>query len=265
MLMLHSPRWFPRRTRKIAVNTQNVDGAGPCYVCPVPTSRREKPVTHLSRLMLGIFALAGVFAATTRPASAHPHVWVTVETTVLYEGGKVTGLRHKWTFDDMYTAMAIEGLDTNKDGDYSREELAELAKVNIDGLKEFEYFTHVKLGDKDVKGKEPIDYYLEYKDKLLSLYFTLPLEEPVLADAQGLNFSVYDESFFIAFDFVKSDPIKLSAAPHGCSATVGVPENELKDLQALNQAFGGQATAGDANAGQGTGYSQTVTLGCKKS
>jgi ABC-type uncharacterized transport system substrate-binding protein len=226
---------------------------------------QEKLVTHLSRLMLGIFALAGVLAAVSRPASAHPHVWVTVETTVLYEGGKVTGLRHKWTFDDMYTAMAIEGLDANKDGDYSREELAELAKVNIDGLKEFEYFTHVKLGDKDVKAKEPIDYYLEYKDKLLSLYFTLPLEEPVLADAQGLNFSVYDESFFIAFDFVKSDPIKLSAAPHGCSATVGVPENELKDLQALNQAFGGQATAGDANAGQGTGYSQTVTLGCKKS
>ena len=72
----------------------------------------------------------------------------------------------------------------------------------------------------------------------------------MLADAQGLNFSVYDESFFIAFDFVKDDPIKLSAAPHGCSATVGVPENELKHLQALNKAFGGQPTAGNANAGR---------------
>ena len=38
-----------------------------------------------------------------------------------------------------------------------------------------------------------------------------------------------------------------------------MPENELADLQALNQAFGGQATAGDANQGQGNGYAQTVT------
>ncbi len=87
----------------------------------------------------------------------------------------------------------------------------------------------------------------------------------MLADAHGLNFSVYDESFFIAFDFVKTDPVKLSAAPHGCSATVGVPENELQDLQALNQAFGGQMTAGNANQGQGHGLTlQTVTLGCEE-
>jgi ABC-type uncharacterized transport system substrate-binding protein len=214
--------------------------------------------------MLAIFCLAGALSA-TRPAAAHPHVWVTVETTVLYEGGKLTGLRHRWTFDDAYTEMAIEGLDTNKDGDYSRDELKELAQVNIDGLKEFGYFTHVKLGENELKAKDPVDYYLEYKDKQLSLIFTLPLEEPVLADAQGLNFAIYDESFFIAFDFVKTDPVKLSSAPEGCSVTVGVPENEVADLQALNQAFGGQATAGDANMGQGNGYAKTVTLGCKKS
>ena len=33
--------------------------------------------------------------------------------------------------------MAVEGLDTNKDGKYSREELAELAKVNVTSLKDF--------------------------------------------------------------------------------------------------------------------------------
>ena len=48
---------------------------------------------------------------------------------------------HKWMFDEFYTAMAIEGLDKNKDGVYDREELAELAKVNIEGLKDFAYFT----------------------------------------------------------------------------------------------------------------------------
>ena len=102
---------------------------------------------------------------------------------------------------------------------------------------------------------------------MLSLNFTLPLEEPVLADAEGLTFSVYDESFFIAFDFKKKEnPVKLGdGAPAGCTASFAVPPKDLEDLQNLNQAFGGQLTAGNANMGMGSGYAQTVTVGCKRS
>jgi ABC-type uncharacterized transport system substrate-binding protein len=133
-------------------------------------------------------------------------------------------------------------------------------------LKEFNYFTVAKLGAAPVKAKDPTDYHLEYKDGLLSLHFILPFEQPVLADAKDFNFSVFAESFFIAFDFGKDDPVKLSAgAPAGCSANVGIPQNELEQLQSLNESFGGQLTAGDANAGMGMGYAKTVTLGCKKS
>jgi ABC-type uncharacterized transport system substrate-binding protein len=220
----------------------------------------------LRSVMAAVGAMLGlVAAAIATPAAAHPHVWVTVETTVVYDAGKVTGLRHKWTFDDMYTAMAIQGLDANGDGTYTREELAELAKVNMDGLKEFAYFTVAKLGAETLKTTEPSDAYLEYKDNLLSLYFTLPLEQPVAADKDGFNFSVFDESFFIAFEFGKTDAIKLAGAPTGCHASVGIPENELAQFKALNESFGGQLSSGDQNAGMGMGYAQTVTLGCKKS
>ncbi len=222
----------------------------------------------LGRWLLGrqLAVVCAAIALWTVPAAAHPHVWVTVETTVLYEGGAITGLQHKWAFDDMYTAMAIQGLDANGDGIYSREELQELAQVNIDGLKEFGYFTVAKLGKAEIKVKPPVDHYLDYKDSVLSLHFTLPFEQPVLADAADFNFAVFDESFFIAFDFGADDPVKLSAgAPEGCHASIGIPENELAELQKLNESFGGQLTAGDQNAGMGLGYAKTVTLGCKKS
>jgi ABC-type uncharacterized transport system substrate-binding protein len=104
-------------------------------------------------------ALTAVFA---QPAAAHPHVWITVETTVVYEQGSIAAIRHKWSFDEFYTAMAIQGLDTNNDGNYDRQELAELAKVNMDGLKEFAFFTHVKLSDQSLAIEEPRDFYLEY-------------------------------------------------------------------------------------------------------
>ena len=104
-----------------------------------------------AQLGAGLLRGSGCSPRSRRSAAAHPHVWITVETTVLYDKGAFTGLQHKWTFDEFYTAMAIEGLDKNKDGIYDREELSELAKVNIDGLKEFAYFTYPVLDGQDVK------------------------------------------------------------------------------------------------------------------
>ena len=69
------------------------------------------------------------------PAAAHPHVWATVRSEiVLGPNHQITGIRQHWTFDEFYTAMAVEGLDTNKDGVYSQEELQPLAQVNVESL-----------------------------------------------------------------------------------------------------------------------------------
>lgn len=210
-------------------------------------------------------AIMALQAASIMPAQAHPHVWVNVETTVLYDQGKIAGFKHRWTFDDMYTAMAIQGLDKNRDGTYTREELAELAQVNMDGLKEFGYFTVAKIKDATVPLAAPKDYWLDHKDGVLSLNFTLPLEKPVPAETEGFEFAVYDETFFIAFDLAKDNPVRLSeGAPAGCSARIGGSEKDLAELQRLNDAFGGQLTAGNANQGTGLGYASTIHLSCAK-
>ena len=189
---------------------------------------------------------AGMLAAFTACATAHPHVWITVETTVLYDKGAFTGLQHKWTFDEFYTAMAIEGLDKNKDGIYDREELAELAKVNIDGLKDFSYFTYAFRAGQKLGTGEARDYWLEHKGGLLSLHFTLPFASPLAAEAKGFAFAIHDPEFFIAFELAGTGAIKLGAGtPKGCAARVGEPERKPEDGSALGElqaqlgAFGG--------------------------
>ena len=114
-------------------------------------------------------------------ASAHPHVWIAVETEVLTgPGQEITGFQHKWTFDEMYSEFAVNGLDANGDGVYSEEELRPLGQTNIEALKDFEYFTFAFLGKEKLPLGEPAPgYRLEYKNKLLTLYFTLPLAAPV--------------------------------------------------------------------------------------
>ena len=179
---------------------------------PFPPLFRSAACAVMVALVCGLFA---------GRADAHPHVWITVETTVLHEKSAFIGVRHKWTFDEFYTAMAIEGLDKNNDGKYDREELAELAKVNIEGLKEFAFFTHPALAGQALALGDPKEYWLEHSDGVLSLHFTLPFEKPVLAEAKGLTIAVYDPTFFIAFDFAKADPVKLSEdAPKGCQAKI---------------------------------------------
>jgi ABC-type uncharacterized transport system substrate-binding protein len=96
------------------------------------------------------------------PAQAHPHVYVTVETTVLYDKGVITGLRQRWAFDEFYTGMAIEGLDANGDGVLDRKELAELAKVNIDGLAQMNYFTTARLGEQQLAFDVPKEFWFDH-------------------------------------------------------------------------------------------------------
>ena len=215
--------------------------------------------TYLAALML-----AAGLAGAARPALAHPHVWVTASATVLYDHNAIAGLQQAWTFDEFYTQQAIEGLDKNGDGKYDRQELSELAQVNMDGLKEFNYFTFAKLGTEDLKFKPPVDYWLEYSDKkILTLHFTLPLEKPVPADATGFAFSVSDPSYFIAFDLAKDKPIKLGpGAPPGCAATITDPAEDDADSQKLNQAF---ANALGNNGNSGFGMVKSVAIHCAKS
>jgi ABC-type uncharacterized transport system substrate-binding protein len=223
-----------------------------------------KHARSLKRLTLAAGLAAAGAVGTITPAAAHPHVWVTVETTVNYANGTVTGFTHKWTFDEMYAAMAIQGLDANNDGKYDREELAELAQVNIDGLKEFDYFTFANIGDANLKLKEPENYWLEYTDGQLSLHMTMPLEQPVLAEAAGLNFAVYDPSFFIAFDFAKDNGVRLANAPAGCGASVAIPKEDEELAKRLAEAAQVDVN-GSVGTDLGVAVAKTIQLTCPKS
>jgi ABC-type uncharacterized transport system substrate-binding protein len=174
-------------------------------------------------------------------ASAHPHVWITVETTVLYENGAFAGLRHRWTFDEFYSAMEVEGLDKNNDGKLDREELAELANFYVSGLKEYSYFTFPTVAGQKVTLGEPKDIWLEHKDNVLSLNFTLPFANPVSPTARGFAFSVYDPSYYIALTIDKPDSVRLAdGAPKSCKIAIGSRAKELGNDKALNEAFAAQ-------------------------
>jgi len=205
---------------------------------------RADTAPMIDRLRLILTALALALMAGVGPACAHPHVWVTIKSELLYApNGMVSGVRHAWTFDDMFSTFAIQGLETKQKGVFTREDLAPLADVNVTSLKEFEYFTHAKADGKTALFTDPVDYWLELNESLLTLHFTLPLKVPV--KFRTLVLEVYDPTWFVDFSFAEKDPVSLGAAPAGCKLNVQRPAAAAQtSSQQLGEGFFNSLTAG---------------------
>ncbi|MTI45063.1 ABC-type nickel/cobalt efflux system permease component RcnA [Roseibium hamelinense] len=191
-----------------------------------------------------------MIAAICSPAAAHPHVFVEARSELVFDdAGIATAVRHSFRFDDAYTAFAIQGFDTNGDGIYSREELSELADINVESMGEFGYFTFGDNGRIELDFNPPEDYWLQVVDvpmkdywvikpedviamredvemnggempesvKLLELHFTLPLKEATDA-SKPITLDIYDPTYYVDFRFgQEKGAVGIENAPRGCN------------------------------------------------
>ena len=184
----------------------------------------------LRRLLAGVALLFGS-AAGVGEVTAHPHVFVDIRTEVVFDAeGRVTALRHVWRFDDAFSAFASQGLDTNGDGILSREELQPLAKVNVESLKDYDYFTNLRAAGKRIGFRIPTEYWLQSNDGFLTLFYTLNLMQPVKPDKDGVAIEVFDPGYFVDYSFVEKDPVAMKDAPAACTMTFkrkGAPDEAM--------------------------------------
>ncbi|MBH5400628.1 DUF1007 family protein [Bradyrhizobium sp. CNPSo 4010] len=208
------------------------------------------------RTLLGCL-LAAAMTLAAGAANAHPHVWITATSELLYAAdGSITGVRHAWTFDDMFSAYAVQGLESKTKGAYTSEELKPLAQTNVESLKEYAYFTFAKADGKKERFQEPVDYFLDYKDTVLTLHFTLPLKNPV--KPKQLVLEVFDRSFFIDFQMAKDSPVKMVGAPAGCQMKLERPNDGTASAQKLNE----QTFLNGENSNFGVMFANKITVDC---
>jgi ABC-type uncharacterized transport system substrate-binding protein len=210
-----------------------------------------KSLLRLAAAML-FFTIAG-------EASAHPHVWVTMKSELVYApDGSVTGVRHAWAFDDMFSTYATQGLESKKKGAFTREELSPLAQTNVESLKEYDYFTIAHANGKKADFKDPVDYWLDYTDGILTLHFTLPFATPV--KAKDLQVEMYDPTWFVDFAFAQKDPAQLVGAPATCKLAVQRPgEGQTQTQSKLGEAFFNNL---DPSSNFGAQFSNKLTVKC---
>ncbi|SDI56777.1 ABC-type uncharacterized transport system, substrate-binding protein [Bradyrhizobium sp. Rc2d] len=206
------------------------------------------------------FLLVAAMTLVAGAASAHPHVWITATSELLYaEDGSVTGLRHAWTFDDAFSANAMQGLGGKSKAAYTREELAPLAQTQVESLKDNAYFTFLRVGER-LPFAEPVDYFFDYKDDHLTLHFTLPLKTPV--KAKTVRLTIFDRSFFIDFRLAKEHPVKLVGAPAGCEVWLRRSAGDDRDRKLVQDASEDTFKEGGANVAVGLLFIVPIEVEC---
>jgi ABC-type uncharacterized transport system substrate-binding protein len=208
------------------------------------------------RRLAACLTLIAALLIMAQKAEAHPHVWVTSTSELVYGAdGTITGIRHSWKFDEMFSTYALQDIQAKTKGVYTREELAPLAQVNVDSLKEFDFFTFARTAKGSPKEEflPPVDYFLEFKDGSLVLNFTLPLKAPL--KAKHLAVEIYDPTYFVGFD-LSADPIKLVGAPADCKASVQRPG------KASQAPLSEKSFESGANANYGAMFSNRMTVEC---
>jgi ABC-type uncharacterized transport system substrate-binding protein len=194
-------------------------------------------------------------------ASAHPHVWVKSKATILYDpSGRVTGIRQGWTFDEAYSAYAVQGFEKGPDGTLAADKMAELAKINMESLAEQGFFTNAKANGAKLSFGEPANYATSYDNGALTLTFDLPLRSPAKAD-RAFTLEVYDPTFFVDFAIPEGDDaVRLDGAPKGCALKVTRPKpQEQNATQSVSESF---FSALNAASQYGAQFAPRVLVAC---
>ncbi|WP_421724750.1 DUF1007 family protein [Bauldia sp.] len=172
---------------------------------------------------------AAVLVGGAATATAHPHVFIDARSEIVFDGdGRISAVRNIWQFDEAFTAYAIQGLDADDNGELTDAELAPLAQVNVDSLEEFDFFTFFMVDEEMQTFTAPEEYWLEFYSGKLTLFYTLPLAEPVDV-VDDTSVEVFDPEYFVAFSFTEDVPVSLVGAPTGCEGMF-IPPGEL-DIQ----------------------------------
>ncbi len=209
--------------------------------------------------LCAVLALALVMQVwTAAPASAHPHAWIDLRSTVvLNEAGQAIALEQEWLFDDFYTAVATEASGSTND---KKTDWMELAKSNLDSLKAYNYFTEIRSGGEKVTLGTVSEYDSEVRGGRLWMRFVVPLASPVDPKAKDFSFSVYDPSYYIEILHMKGDVVAFKGpSANTCRGYVLTPK-PTTEMLLLAQAIDDNAKP---DTGLGKMFAERVEVSCR--
>jgi ABC-type uncharacterized transport system substrate-binding protein len=174
------------------------------------TSRRWMRIVTI--LSAGALLVLGGRSA---PVGAHPHVWIDAVVTFVFEDRQLVALSHHWKFDEFFGSFVIEEHDADGNGAFDAAEVSAIRENAFSNLREFDYFTHVRLDRRKLPLHEVSTFAARIEDGVLVYEFTMPLPQPVDPRAGGFAASVYDAEYYVEVLLDEYDPVRFDGISSG--------------------------------------------------
>jgi ABC-type uncharacterized transport system substrate-binding protein len=131
-------------------------------------------------------------AVLSSAVAAHPHSFITLKTEIVATDNQLTGLKMRWTMDEMTSADLLYDAGDARPGDEIWKKLAAEVMANVLGQHYFTEFWH--NGQKVKFLNRPSEYGMSREDHQAVLTFVLPLAQPQPLAGQKYSFSTFDEA-----------------------------------------------------------------------
>jgi ABC-type uncharacterized transport system substrate-binding protein len=193
---------------------------------------------------------------------AHPHVFVTVDVTVIYELGKPAAVRLEWVYDELFSLLLSTdlGIDLDGDGKLEPQELETLALAVTDWPADYSGDLAVEQDGNPISLGAKFDHHMTYEDGIVKEVHSRPL---INTDAASLTVRVYDPFYYVAYEL--AGPVTIEGRAD-CEALITAPDlNRAYSL--VDELLYGRP-ASDVGADEefpevGIEFAQTIYVTCK--
>lgn len=164
------------------------------------------------------------------PAVAHPHVFINNTMTMVFDGGTLKGITFRWKFDEMFSATLLASFKPDAGGTYTPKDIAAIKSFAFDNLENYHYFLAFFIGNSPVKKIRIEQFTPTVVDGKTVVYsFFVPLDLPVKPEQQSVSVTVYDDTYFVAFDLMHTADVTISGGD-GVSVALAVEKTKVKPV-----------------------------------
>lgn len=140
--------------------------------------------------------------------AAHPHMQIMVNTTFKFDNDKISGVWEEWEFDAYFSADMVMSFDLDEDSKFDDKETEEVYNNAFISLKDYNYFTFIRVGDQRITPDRVDDFSLFIADNGALVYrFFIPLE---MINSRDFYLSIYDFTYFCACFYQELNPVTFS-------------------------------------------------------
>ncbi|MCF8051269.1 MAG: DUF1007 family protein [Desulfobacterales bacterium] len=167
-----------------------------------------------TRLQVGmICAMLAAALLLPRSASAHPHVFIYTAADIVFDEKGLAGFRIRWLFDEMFSSMIVLDFDENGNGRFEPAEVERLKKGAFANLREFGYFTHVKIDGKPFTVEFVTDFSARMHKNQMIYEFFVPCHVQAIDAFKEAKLAIYDATFYTSVFLVERPVAYENADP----------------------------------------------------